>query len=396
MKEITKADELIINFIDKNKNVLFLVLISILALLIRNIFKDFRSVDYNNFLMPWCSYLEMNGGFKSLATIDSDYNFIYLYILTFFTYIPGTYLIKIKILSVIFDYLAAFGAYLIVMETLKSNENRKVIAAIVYSAVLFLPTVIMNGAVWGQCDIIYSTFIIFSIYFILKNKNSAAFIFYGIALTLKLQAIFILPVYLILYLKNKNFSILNFLWIPVINILLYIPALIIGKPLRSILSAYFKQAGEYPNLVLNYSNIYNLIPSDNQIIGQAGIIFTMILIGSIAFFIISSIEKIEGEEIVHLSALMILIAVYFLPHMHERYAFCGELLLVIYYILKRKNIIIPTIMIFIVINNYLNFLCNYSFIESKVIASLIQLIIIIIIFSDFLKENELNMSLNCK
>ena len=82
-----------------------------------------------------------------------------------------------------------------------------------------MPTAFSNSALWGQCDSIYTAFVVFTLYFMLEEKYNLAFIMYGFALTFKLQAIFILPCIGIIFLKNRKFSILKILWIPIVNII---------------------------------------------------------------------------------------------------------------------------------------------------------------------------------
>lgn len=63
---------------------------------------------------------------------------------------------------------------------------------------------ILNLSVWGQCDSIYVTFVIWTIYFLYKEKYRKAFIFLGIAFAFKLQAVFIMPIVFYMYFTKKN------------------------------------------------------------------------------------------------------------------------------------------------------------------------------------------------
>jgi len=48
--------------------------------------------------------------------------------------------------------------------------NNEKIGYLSFGILLLIPTVILNGSVWGQCDIIYTAFVIASIYYILREK----------------------------------------------------------------------------------------------------------------------------------------------------------------------------------------------------------------------------------
>lgn len=333
-----KAFNYMVDYLKKSSTKKNIIKISIFALLIRSTLLIFESGDYTMFLSKWCEYLKSNGGFKAIVSIEADYNVVYLYFLAFFTYLPVKYLYSIKILSIIFDFVMALGAYLITYEFYKDDENVKVYQTLSFAAVLFMPTVILNSSFWAQCDSIYAAFVVFSLYFMLKKKYNTSFILYAVAITFKLQAIFLLPVYGLLYLKNKEFSIFKFLWIPIVNFLLYIPAIILGKPISSVFDAYFTQVNNYDyKIVFGYPNIYNFFPLDAVYLIKPGIIFTMCLLAVVALIVLYTRKKINNEDIIELSIGIIFLVTYFLPKMHERYAFVAEVLVVIYFIISKKN-----------------------------------------------------------
>lgn len=90
-------------------------------------------------------------------------------------------------ISFIFEIIAAY--YIMKIVNLKYKRER--LGYLAFGLLLFIPTVIFNGSVWAQCDIIYTAFVIGSIYYILNEKPVISIIFYGIALSFKLQAIII-------------------------------------------------------------------------------------------------------------------------------------------------------------------------------------------------------------
>ena len=73
-------------------------------------------------------------------------------------------LFLIKFVSIIFDYVCAIYSLKIVYKLTNKNILLSLIA---YASVLFLPTVMLNGAMWGQCDSIYTSFILISLYYLL-------------------------------------------------------------------------------------------------------------------------------------------------------------------------------------------------------------------------------------
>lgn len=95
----------------------------------------------------------------------------------------------------LFDFVAAFFVFKLVEKKYK-NET---VAVFSFAAVLLAPTVILNGSYWGQCDIIYSAFLLASIYFLSKRKDALSLIMYGLSISFKLQAIFLFPIYIAFY-----------------------------------------------------------------------------------------------------------------------------------------------------------------------------------------------------
>ncbi|HEY8804854.1 MAG TPA: hypothetical protein VIM42_07075, partial [Clostridium sp.] len=188
---------------DKKKEFLkkFLILVAIiwLALIVRIHGLPFTSQDYNAFLSRWFDNIKTNGGFSSLKNSMGDYTQPYLYLLTLGTYTSINKLFYIKMLSFVFEIMAAF----FIMKIVNMKYKDEKLGYLSFGILLLIPTVILNGSVWAQCDIIYTSFVIGSIYYILREKPIISIILYGIALSFKLQAIFILPLFAILLFKNK-------------------------------------------------------------------------------------------------------------------------------------------------------------------------------------------------
>lgn len=59
---------------------------------------------------------------------------------------------------------------------IEQKKNDKVFF-ITFAVVIMLPTVILNSAYWGQCDSIYTTFIILTLLYLYKGKYHGAFVF---------------------------------------------------------------------------------------------------------------------------------------------------------------------------------------------------------------------------
>lgn len=356
-----KIDEKLKKIVDNKKilRILFLAAILLLAIAARYFAYSYKSGDYEIFLKPWYDKIIELGKIKSLKYKIGDYNVPYMFILAIFSYIPISPLILIKTLSVIFDVILAIYSSKLVYEFIKSNKNARLISDICFGVILFLPTVFMNSAVWAQCDSIYTTFIIMSLYYLKKDKVLASFILLGIAFAFKLQFIFILPIYILLYFKRDDISILHFIIIPVVNVLMCLPAIIMGRGIKDCLLIYFSQTGTYNSLTLNYPNLYSLFGEVFENQSKVLVLFTIAIIGMISFYLFYRKAKIN-DNIIKIGLMLAMITVYFLPRMHERYGFLAEILAVIYVFIYRKDFYLPVILQLSALSGYFVFLGEFD------------------------------------
>jgi len=366
-------------------NCLSILLISILGIILRCTLLKYKSDDFVNFLNPWYNFIKSHGGFHALKYSFADYTPPYLYIMALGTYLKISEIKYIKFVSIIFDYVAAIIAALIVKK--KYREPKVYLSA--YAAVLFLPTVVLNSSCWAQCDIIFTTFIMLSIYMLAWNKSTLAVIFYAISLTFKLQAIFIAPLYLILLFKNK-FKIKHLALVVLVYIVSILPAAFMGAPVKSILTIYLNQSSEYKALTANATTIYMLFPQNinSEIVTYIGIAFTVLLVLSLCFIQIHFIKEISYENIIELAFIFVTVVPYFLPRMHDRYFFLADIFAVIYafYFPDRKIevMLVPFISLIV----YLNSLFYIRYIPFRLLTVMLFFVIVYILFKYFQKIRE--------
>ncbi len=384
---IPKIEEKFLDFIKKYIFEILLFLTVIVSLLIRINFLKFKSDDYIAFLSEWFNILKTNGRIFALKNSIGDYNIPYLVIMALITYLPIKQLVALKIVSIIFDYLMAFAGMLIIYELLKNNRNKDLYALITFLIITLLPTVFLNSSAWCQCDSIYTTFVLFSILYLLKEKYTKAFIFFGIAFAFKLQTIFALPIFLLVYLSKKNYSLIEFFIIPIVNFIMSLPAIIVGKPIKECFSIYFNQTTQYSNyLAMNFPSIYaiffkvkaaNLIENPSLELSKAGTFITLIILaGTAAYFLIRNI-KINQKLIIEIFLWSVMIVTFLLPHMHDRYLFIADVISVIYFIIYPKRFYIPIAVNFISLYTYIVYLYKVIVIPMSYVAILFGVIIII-------------------
>ncbi|MGN0364526.1 MAG: hypothetical protein ACI4E5_01120 [Suilimivivens sp.] len=309
------------------------------AFMVRWKLMPIESADYWGFLEDWMKQIRDGGGFRSLGWQISNYSSPYMYLMCLVSYLTDNDLYGLKLVSVFFDYLAAIAVFLIIYQI--TGRVRK---SIMGMAILLLsPTVILDSAYWCQCDIIYTTFILFAIYYLFKNNSRGCLILVGISFAFKLQALFIVPFLIILWLKKKTIKLRDFVWIPIIYVVSALPAWLFGRDFKELMTIYFDQAGTYPWGTLEYPNIYALLgeamPDMRHAteLSGAGTFMTIIILGCIAYYFYAKDIKLTDELLITLALFTVALIVYSLPHMHDRYGFLIDLLAIIYGTLNVKK-----------------------------------------------------------
>ncbi|MBA8794938.1 Gpi18-like mannosyltransferase [Friedmanniella endophytica] len=215
---------------------LVLALAVLVALGLRWWLRDVVTGDYRAFLDPWYRHLQRQG-FAGLADIDANYNTPYLVLLAVVAKLPVPELYAIKAISVVFDLVLAFFAHRIVRVVRPGSRWWPVI---ITSAVLLLPTVIMNGSAWAQCDAIYAAFCLGSLWCLLTGRAWRACVLFGLAFAFKLQAVFFLPVLLGVLVVNRM-RLRALVAVPVTFLAALVPAWLAGRSLLTQLMTYPSQ-----------------------------------------------------------------------------------------------------------------------------------------------------------
>ncbi|MBR2828063.1 MAG: hypothetical protein IKE70_02375, partial [Bacilli bacterium] len=112
-------------FIENHTDLIFFILVTILALSVRIILIKYKSGDYDMFLKPWFDELKQNGGLRGLAKEIGNYTPPYMTLLAILTYLPVSSLISIKIVSILFDFIGGYTILKIVEELLKEKKYKK-------------------------------------------------------------------------------------------------------------------------------------------------------------------------------------------------------------------------------------------------------------------------------
>ena len=295
-----------------------------LALVIRASLLDFESGDYLTFLAPWTQFFRDNGGFAALRYSLGNYNPPYMYFLALFSYFDISELYLIKLLSVLFDVLLAWACMKLL--GLYTGSRAKLLG--VFLAVLFLPTVVINGAYWAQCDSIYAFFGIYALYLGLRGRGCASMVSLAACLAFKLQAVFIIPVFFILLLAKK-LRWRQLLVFPAAYIVFMLPALLAGRPFVETMTLYFAQAGTVGD-AMNYNapSLTSMFQWSGNTESWSTLLIAAAFALVLASYAVAAVKRRELDDTVFLGfALLLAMGIpYLLPHMHDRYFFISGVL----------------------------------------------------------------------
>ena len=355
-----KFEEETLNFACEKYLVLGFFFVTLFALAMRVSMFTHVSNDFSVFLSRWFDYLKANGGILALGSYEGNYNAPYMTIMAILTYLPIKSLYSIKAVSVLFDFGLALSSAALVKYLVPKNKHFYFF--VTYSVMLFIPEIVLNSAVWGQCDSGYTMFIVLALLYLLKEDYLKSFVFLGISFALKLQFIFILPLFIVLYVVKKKFSVWHFLIIPAVNLVLCLPAILMGKPIKDLLLVYFEQAGEYKDLInLNFLNIYGLIAAGGRILHGFGIYATLFVCLMTLIYIIYKNVKFTNKKILNLGLWFAVVTTFLLPCMHERYLYLGCVLAVIYFIAYGENLVLMVSILLCSTVTYFNYLFGVDF-----------------------------------
>jgi len=299
----------------------------ILALVLRWLALPFQSHDMQDFLLQWFDYIVTHGRFAALS--DNFYNYTppYIYMMTTVSYLDGVVdrVTLIKSISILFDGISAFLIYKIAL-LVRPDQRLAMLAAALF---LNLPTLILNGAVWGQCDIIYTTFLLAFAYYLMRGCPFQAILMYAIALSLKVQAIFLAPFFIYLLL-TRAIPWRALILPPMIYGLLMLPAALAGRSWVSLIGVYAGQAGFMHSLSAHAPNAYlffqdGLSEQARSWFGYGG----LLVAGLVSLLVLASHFRLRPP----LPPLFVILAVTLwlslepslLPRMHDRYFFPADM-----------------------------------------------------------------------
>lgn len=293
------------------------------AMLARVSFLDRVSSDYELYLSGWMDQFAAGSFSDAMRGNVGDYNVLYQYMLFAITRLPVPRLYAVKALSFAGDAFLAGAAAKLAGKDGKWNG-----AAL--CAVLLLPTCVINGGMFAQCDSLYAACALWGLALALGGKPMRSAACFALSLAFKLQAVFLLPVVAVLWCARK-LRLSDALVFVGTLILTALPALLFGKGLAQLLSIYMGQAGQYTALTYNAPTLFGLMNTngiDPYAYGNFGMALALGAAFALTALSMARAEDMDGGDFVHLALSLVLVIVFLLPRMHERYFFMADVLAV--------------------------------------------------------------------
>ncbi len=372
-----KSERRIIDFIQAHIHIFFVAAVLLLGCGMRIVGYHFLSDDARLYLLKWYDQIAVKG----ISEQVGNYNIPYQILIYILTKLPLKPLHAYKTVSCIFDLgMALLCGWIIWMLSDKSREWRGVMA---FALVFCSPIVVLNSSVWAQCDSIYTFFGIAAFLMLWKEKYRLSFVFLGLAFAFKLQSAFFLPFFLLYYVYKKRFSICNFLIVPVMMILMSLPGLIAGRNIGEIFFIYAGQTNTYNRVFVNFPNVYTLLTNmkgggDYPMFRFYAILMTILILGFGVYFCVSRNARLDQAKVFWGVVIWTLYSCsFFLPNMHERYAYVMEALAIAYCFITPAGIPVAVTANLLSTMTYAYYLFDHKYVVSISMASLISLLVYI-------------------
>ena len=310
-----------------------------LALVLRFTLVPFEAEDFIYFLRRWSLFIRGHGGFQALGREFSNYQPAYLYLLALTNSLPLPVIWSVKLISIVGDLALAWYSYRMV----RVHFPRGMTAAAAGVGMLFVPTVVLNSSLWGQCDVLFTTALVATLLYASRDRPAAACVAYGVALSFKLQAVFFAPFLVLAWLRGRV-GLRHLALVPVVFVLLLHPALYLGRTLPSLLGVYSGQTTTYKSLQVRAPNPYQWLgDASYDVVAPIGIVVTGVAVLLLLYVLRHGSWAPDDRLWVATALAFVLLVPLLLPAMHERYFYAADVCSVIYAFLYPRRFAVAVV-----------------------------------------------------
>lgn len=323
-----------------DKNALYIIGIMVIAFVVHMIAAakyHGHKTDMNCF-SAWANQIFTNG-IGQFYTSESfhDYPPGYMYIL----YVIGALRkvfeptgaglnVLVKMPAMICDMLTGWLIYKIADKKLGNAR-----AALISGLYLFNPAVIMNSAVWGQVDSVYTLFVAVMIYLIAQKQMIKSYFAFALCIFIKPQAFIFTPVLIFGIIENvflpkfdKDKFVKNLIWGLGAIALLFVLALPFG--ITNVIEQYKLTLESYPYMTVNGFNVWGALGKNWEALTPLSTVLGYLFIVLIVAYSAYLFFKSKSGAKYYFTAAFLSLATYMLStKMHDRYYFPTMLMLLL-------------------------------------------------------------------
>jgi len=290
-----------------------------LALIVRFLLLPYTNYDTDGY-SRWYDFIVRNGIRSALGQDFAIYTPPYLYLLSLVTFSRGVIpqIIAIKLIPIFFDLLNA----LLIYKILRLKYRAGTVPILAAAVFLVAPTVVMNSALWGQVDSLYTCFLLACLFLLLKDRPLPAMIAFGLGLSIKAQAAFLGPFLLLMALK-KRIPWYAFGLVPLTYLAVMLPAVLAGRPVWDVITVYLNQATELQILSHNAPNWYVFVPQSTYAVSMpVGMLITAII--GVLWAYVHRNSSNRYETVLYAALVSVALTPFLLPKMHDRYFYPAD------------------------------------------------------------------------
>ena len=321
-----------------------------------------RQPDYAVFLLPWLSDIRASDGLTVFSTGFTNYTGGYVAILwlaeriDFFSDGALGDLAVIKIAAIFGSVMCSAGVW----SVLRALDWTQVDAFIAAISALLLPEVLLNGAAWAQADALYAAFLTFTIAAMIRAKPYIAVTCFAVAVSIKLQAIWLAPLMAGWLLGRPRMIIPAIIAVPMAYVTVNSLYLIAGRPFREVMLIYFSQFETFERLSMNAPNLWLFADRMLQPDWLTAQFSALVAVGMIAAFVMAlwivwkvyRLPQNAGSQLIYWAAISTISMPFLLPKMHERFFFSAGIFAYLLAVIDRRYVMAAMLIQFAALMSY--------------------------------------------
>lgn len=308
-----------------------------------------ENADFLFYLSIWINSLDSIGLSDTLRNQVSNYTAPYLIVLDVINRaLPEASALTVMHATGLVLYLFLTVVLIVSVVTIGTSPS----LYILIPTVALIPTSLVNSLIWGQSDAFFTAFVLLAFIASIRERWILSFVFFSVALSIKLVAIFAAPAFFVLLALRGSLA--RLIWFPLVLALSYVLLnslyIISGLPIEKVLTIYFDQASTYQGLSMNAPNFWYILqthPASLSFAAEYRSLLMIVGLGfavfvSLGFFLFGILARGTGytnHDQLFILAISVIIFPYLLPKMHDRYFFLADIVIWLLAVVDRRYIL---------------------------------------------------------